>query len=490
MGIPIGLDVLFVHPPRNYKYLSQNLKRRSSYIIFPMGLIGLADLIERNGYSAKILNYTLEKMLDSKFLLSKYLKSSNPSIVAVDLHWILHSAGAIETLQFVKRHFPNIFTLLGGLSATAYAKEILEKYDFIDGIIQGEAEVPIVELLKHRDSLDQVPNLLYRINGQIKGNKITYVAKELDSFNFAKVQLIEHWREYLDKCEKKMRNSFPLEIARGCPYNCIFCGGSRFSNQKLNGRNKVIFRSPRRVVDDIKEIIALAHIDVIHFGYGVFPGTEQYFMQIQKLIREEKIDISAELEVWRLPASHEFLHDFAATYRKKKSVICFSPRSFSSAYRQKFHSLFGRFDNSFNFSEDQFQAFMKTATETGLRVILFYDVGYPFETTLDIMRNLLMATKINLQNFAYKRRIALLTEPIIMSPGSPSELFDTQLGMNIFTKTFAQHVQLNLDTPANATPFDISVNYRTSAISSRGINFFIRLMWLNNMLSYFPFLLY
>ncbi len=287
-----------------------------------------------------------------------------------------------------------------------------------------------------------------------------------------------------------MRNSFPLEVARGCPYNCVFCGGSRFSNQKLTHRDKVIYRSPRRVVDDNKEITTLANINVFHFGYGVFPGTEKYFMEIQKLIREEKLDVSAELEVWRLSISRKFLQDFAATYCKKKSVIVFSPRSFSASYRQKFHSLIGRFDNSFDFSEDQFQAFLNMVTEIGFRVILFYDVGYPFETTIDIVRNLLNAIKINLQNFGHKRRIALLTEPIIMARGSPSVLFDKQLGMRLFTKTFVEHVQLNLQTPMNATPFDVGVNYRTYSLSSSGINFFIRLMWLNNILSYFPFLLY
>ncbi len=459
-------------------------------MIFPMGLLGLADLIEREGYSAKILDYPLEGMLNRNFSLATYLKSANPSIIGVDLHWILHSAGAIETLQFVKKHFPNIFTVLGGLSATRYAQEIMQKYDFIDGIIQGEAEVPIIELLKHRDSLGQVPNLLFRDNGRIIDNKVTFVAQELDSLNFAKVQLIEHWQEYLEMCEKKMRNSFPLEIARGCPYNCIFCGGSRFSNQKLSNRNKVIFRSPRRVVDDIKELIALAHIDIIHFGYGVFPGTEKYFMEIQKLIREEKLEVSAELEVWRLPVSKEFLQDFATTYRKKKSVICFSPRHFSASFRQKFHSLAGSFDNSFDFSEDQFQCFLKNMVEIGLRVILFYDVGYPFETPTDILKNISNAMKMILQNFGHKRRIALLTEPIIMSPGSPSELFDKQLGMKHFTKTFVDHVELNSQTPMNATPFDVGVNYRTNAVSSRGINFFIRIMWLSNTLSYIPFLFY
>src|SRR4030042_5235733 len=221
-GTMPNLDVLFIHPPRNFKYLRTNSKRRSSFLLVPMGLFALADLLEREGYSAKILNYSLEYMLDRKFSLLQYLKIVNPRIVGVDLHWIVHSAGAIEILQFVKKHFPNTFTLLGGYSATFYAKEIMQRYEFIDGIIQGDAEIPLIKLIKQRSTLDKVPNLMYRLDGEIKDNSITYVAPELDSLNFAKLHHIEHWKEYLEKINKNLNYTFPIEVARGCPFNCIF----------------------------------------------------------------------------------------------------------------------------------------------------------------------------------------------------------------------------------------------------------------------------
>ncbi|OLS15058.1 MAG: Fe-S oxidoreductase [Promethearchaeota archaeon CR_4] len=455
-----------------------------------MGLIGLVDLLDREGYSAKILNYTLEKMLDRKFSLGRYLRKAKPSIVGVDLLWIVHSAGAIEILQFIKKQFPNIFTLLGGLSATYYAKEIMQNYDFIDGIIQGEAEVPIIQLLKHRSSLHEVPNLIYRENGRIKDNQITYVAKELDSLNFAKLQHVEHWKEYTQLIDKKVHTPFPLELVRGCPFNCIFCGGSHFTNQKVVKREKTIFRSPQRVVDDIRELRNLFHVDLIHFGYGVYSGVEKYFLEIQKLIREEKLEMNAGLEVWRLPINRQFFQDFAKTYGTTKSVISYSPRSLSASYRQKFHSLIGRFDNSYAFSDDQFLSFLKNIHEIGLRVILFYDIGYPFETYYDIVKNLLGVIKINLQNFSQKRRIALYTEPIMITPGSPADIIGHQFGLRSYTRTFKAHLELNLRTPANATPWDVGVNYRTDAISSRGINYLIRAMWGINNLSYFSFLFF
>src|SRR5271157_3070768 len=113
-----NLDILFIHPPRNFEYFGVNAKKRSAYMLMPMGLVGLADLIESEGFSPRILNYTLERQLDDKFSLLHYLKSTNPRIIGVDMQWVMHAAGAIDTVKFIKKHIPNMFTLLGGFSAT------------------------------------------------------------------------------------------------------------------------------------------------------------------------------------------------------------------------------------------------------------------------------------------------------------------------------------------------------------------------------------
>src|SRR5271157_3766788 len=485
-----NLDVLFIHPPRNFKYLSSNSNSRNSFLMFPMGLIGLSDLIEREGYSAKILDYTLEYLLDRKFSLGRYIKRANPSIVGVDLHWIMHSAGALEILEFVKTHFPDTFTLLGGYSATFYAKEILQKYDFIDGIIQGDAELPIIQLLKHRSNLNKVPNLIYRQEGRIKDNSITYVAQELDSLNFAKVQYIEHWSEYLDKTSKKMRFPFPIEVARGCPFNCIFCGGAKYSERRISRRDNVIFRSPRRVVDDIKEFMDLTRTNGIFYGHGVYPATERYFSEIQKLIREESLELHADLEVWRIPIRKSFLDDFTRTYLKSNSVIWFSVRNFSESFRKKINQLIGNFDNAFKFSNEQLNTFLNACREVGLRVILFYDLGNPFETISDTIKNILNCYKLGLLNLAHKRRVAMLSEPVHMSPGCPADLFEDKLGLRVLTKSFEERVKWNLKTPMRLTPWDVSVNYQTNIYSTRELNFLNRLVSGANYLSFVPFFLF
>jgi len=449
----------------------------------------MADLADREGFSARIINYSVERLLDRHYSLLRHLKGNEPSVLGADLHWIHHSAGAIDALRLVKQRFPGTFTLLGGFSATHYAREILRDYQFVDGIIQGDGEVPLVELLKQvngRQDFGEVPNLIYRDGERIVDNRITYVTTELDSFNFARLQFLDHWREYLQACEKLMHFSFSLEVARGCPFNCMFCGGARVSLKRLCNRSKTIFRSPHRVVDDIKELLDTSGDNGVYYGHGVYPATEAYFMEISRLLREEKLDIHADLEAWRLPVSRNFFRDFASTYQTDRSVIWFSNRSFSESYRRKMDGLVGNFDDSFHFTNRQFESFLQEAHRNGLAVQLFWDTNYPNETIIDSVKNIVGALRFFTKGLRQKARIAYWSESILVSPGSPVELAQEKFGLKVDTKTFADHVRLNLKRQMSLNPSDEVSNYRTN-IMPRIAGFLVNKVMLPlNFFSFFP----
>ncbi|MBD3230575.1 MAG: hypothetical protein GF329_20515 [Candidatus Lokiarchaeota archaeon] len=479
-----NFDMIFVHPPRNFEYLLSNIKVRSAYVMMPMGLLGLCDLLYRKGFSAKIINYPLEKILDLKFSLIKELKNVNFKVLGVDLHWVLHSAGGLDILRLVKKYFPNCFTLMGGYSATYFADEILSDHKYIDGIIQGDAEEPLVSLLKNLDSLDKVPNLIYRDeNGKIVNNKITYVAQELDSLNFAKVKYLDHWKEYINYNYEIMHFPWPVEMARGCIYNCVNCGGSSHSCKIISKRNNVVFRAPERVVDDLKDLMEVSDVKGIFYGHGLYPKTEDYFLEIQRLIREEKLDIHADLEIWRLPLSKKYARDFARTYNLEKSLLWFSVRSFSESYRKKYHEYFGNFDDAFNFSNKEIQELIDTTRLYDIPFRLFWDVGNPYETGLDLLFNVFTALKILVKNISKKDKVSMWSEPINISPGCPVELYSENFGVNMFVKSFKDYVELNRKSKMLLPPMDVTVNYRTNYLTRTGINLMNKAMTLINLIS-------
>ncbi|MFX0099053.1 MAG: cobalamin-dependent protein [Candidatus Hodarchaeota archaeon] len=474
-------DVIFIHPPRQFKPLKNPLHIRAQHLAMPMGLFSMADYLDRNGYSSKIINYSLEKRLNPRFSLHEKLKEHDFKVIAVDLHWINHCYGAMEILKLVKNKFPNAFTLLGGFSSSFYAKQILDNFEQVDGIIRGEAEVPIVELVKNLDSKEKVSNLMYRDDGKIRDNGISFISKDLDDYNFSKVKYVDHWKEYVYHIDDVLHLSWMVEIARGCPQNCMFCGGGSWAMQHVTGRKKFLMRSPERVIDDIKEILDVAKIKRIYLSHGIFNATKKFHYALQKLVRDENIEVGADLEAYRLPVEHAFIKDFANTYTKEYSMLWFSVRSFSESFRKKMRTLVGRFDSSFNFTDKDLDDFLKACTAHELPVRLFWDIGYPFENIFEAFKNFYKAMKLLIQNIPARKYVSAWTEPIITSPASPVERYCDELGLKIHTKTFIDYYKLMKYSRMRMMPLDITVNYRTSYFTTLELKILHRLTYMANL---------
>ena len=167
------LDCLIVHP-------TTRIKTRSSTnvltnVILPMGSIAIADYIDRNGFSTEIVHTGLEEMLNPSFTIEALFKEYTPTILGIDLHWYPHSYDALHAAETAKNTFENVFIVLGGFTASCFAEEILQKFDYVDAIVKGDAEIPMLDLLNDRSSgnLSNIPNLFYRENSSIKKSKKT-----------------------------------------------------------------------------------------------------------------------------------------------------------------------------------------------------------------------------------------------------------------------------------------------------------------------------
>ncbi|MEM3714411.1 MAG: hypothetical protein QXF82_05625, partial [Nitrososphaeria archaeon] len=167
-----------------------------------------------------------------------FVKSINSKIYAIDLHWFFHSEGGIQLAEMCKKYHPNSIVILGGFTATWFYEEILSKHNYVDAIALGEAEQSIVRLvnayLKNQD-LSEVPGIAYRENNLIK-TTMSSPPPTLDDLNFIELSLLQNWKNYLKiGLEGYNDNNIPLfwvTIARGCIYNCIYCGGC-YNSYKL-----------------------------------------------------------------------------------------------------------------------------------------------------------------------------------------------------------------------------------------------------------------
>ncbi len=438
------LDVIFLHVPKLVNYY-----RPVNHFIWinflPMGLLGLADLLENCGIASQVVHMGVEWIDDHNFSILEYIREKAPRIVAMDLHWHHQSFDVIELVKKIKAASPQTYILLGGFTASFFHEEIMRNFDEVDGIIRGEAEVPILELasvlLQGKDDLFSVPNLTWRRKGRILVNSLSYVAseKELNHLSFTNFPLLKNYATYIRylgqffyvKGVSKQKNfwmyslkspMYDLTVGRGCPFQCTWCGGGRSSLETITGRTAVTFRSVESVLQSIKEAIAYGY-ETFHVCFDPYPQRPHYFLDLFARIREEKIRMECFFESFGLPTK-DFIQSFKATFPGPKSLIALSPEAGSERLRE-IHKGHSYSNQALLESLDQ----LKTA---GVFCDLFFTLGVPFEKEEDIQQTIRLQ-KVVRHRYPNVRGIRTFT--IEMEPGSPWHLDPEEYGV----KTSLQH---------------------------------------------------
>ncbi|MBY8989628.1 MAG: cobalamin-dependent protein [Candidatus Lokiarchaeota archaeon] len=480
-----SFDVIFIHPPRvlNPDHKKRAKTVRSVYLFIPMGIFAIADTLEREGFGVKIVNYPLERYLNPNWSLKDYLRTIDFKICGIDLHWIHNAHGAIEIARIVKEEKPNVKVILGGFSASYFHTQILKYYRSIDGIIRGEGEIPLlkyVQNINQNHPLDSVPNFSYRnSSNHIKTNPLSYTAKTLDNLNFTNVSLLKNAKHYFEDCSKVMGISVNLPIGRGCPFNCPFCGGGQRALQNLSGRDKVILRSPEKVIDDITFIKDTYKVQSLFFGHGAYPANLKYWKTLFGLIQKEKLDIGADLEIWRLPFPKEMWKIFSKTFSRRYSSVGISPRTLSSKVHQKIAKIC---DPTFKFPENQIEDLIKNANLFRRTLRIWLTVGFPFQTRLDVQKDFNFGVKCMLKyGRTILKPITIMSEPYHIFPGSPAfespKIFDINLKYNSFPQLERFFKQAKMSFFYNA------INYDTKILSQTSIRTLNMLLFLSTALT-------
>ncbi|RLB60713.1 MAG: hypothetical protein DRI90_13105, partial [Deltaproteobacteria bacterium] len=163
----------------------------------PMGLFALADRVDRLGHDVEIVHLGVELQTDRTFNLSDALVDSSPDLVGLSLHWHHQLADVLGQVVAIRAALPGVHLTVGGLTATAFDRELLERYRAIDTIVRGDGELPLEQLLGclvAGTELESVVNLTWRRGGEIVRNPLSWFADEatLSATDFARLDLLRH----------------------------------------------------------------------------------------------------------------------------------------------------------------------------------------------------------------------------------------------------------------------------------------------------------
>jgi clorobiocin biosynthesis protein CloN6 len=454
-----GPPVLFIHPTKQGLRFRSDPKMGRPYGLLPVGLPALVNVLRQNGIQVKGIDQSLEIQINPSFNISNWLMSQRGvKVILIDLHWYEHCFGAIDIAQAGKRTHPDAWVVLGGLSASGFARDILESFPEVDVIVRGDAEKPLLEMVQHLlaatdrptalSGLSQIPNLTYSTPEGVVENELGYTAstEDLDQLDYVDLSFLEHSREYLVHeyvvtdlgMARQALNTDPflgrwVTTARGCKYECAYCGGCKSAHKLLAGRNGIVSRSPEIVVDELVRLQEMG-VHQASLAYDIAELGEAYWSKFFQLYNEKDAHIGLYNEFFQMP-SVEFVHAYMECADMKHSCVTLSPLSGNERVRRL---------NGKHFSNSQLFDMLALLSQYPSYLIVYFSLNLPGETNETFQETLALATDI--YHYYPNSHLKILNSVHTIDPLSPMNVRAERYGVESSMKSFMDFYNYCKDT--------------------------------------------
>jgi len=221
--------ILLVHPlGYNAAAAGKDISRMAN-IMPPLGLASIAAYLEREKFSADIIDCYAHPDSDTK--IEAYLRREQPA-------WIGFSCttssflDAVRLAKLAKEVLPDIRTVFGGAHVSALKGQLLSDFPVADILVIGEGEETLRELMASGfEQALSVAGLVWRnAQGLPEFSGARTQSLELDSLPFPAYDKLEGYPEAysLPIFNYPKAPSTSCISSRGCPYACTYCDRSVF----------------------------------------------------------------------------------------------------------------------------------------------------------------------------------------------------------------------------------------------------------------------
>jgi B12-binding domain/radical SAM domain protein len=443
-------DLILIHPPSVYDFreksimfgpMSDLVPSTPIFEMYPIGFLTMANYLVRRGLSVRIVNLAY-RMLDSKdFDVERFIRKLRPRAFGIDLHWLPHCQGSTEIARIIKKYHSLTPVIFGGFSSSYFYRELIG-FDQVDYIVRGDStEEPLFQLMDTIRSgelsrLRNVPNLVWKDNGNVIANPITNISTDLSEIDFDYRLMFKEVLKYRDiKSIVPFSDWFrypitTIPVIRGCNNECSGCGGSKSAFKNFACRTKPAFREPGKLVEEIKVI--QRHIKSPVFLLGdLNDNGQEYVGKFFKYASVLNKDIQMFFEFFRPPDNSFF--DMA---HKTFSNVCYeiSPDSHDEVIRKKMGKRFSNKEliNSIKYALDK----------GGMRFDLYFMTGLPGQTKKSIMETVDFC-KVIYEEIGWDKRFMPFISPMapFLDPGSRAFEEPEKFGYKLTRKNLKDHIE-------------------------------------------------
>ncbi len=405
--------------------------------MYPLGFVSLSHYLTSHGFDVRIINIAYKMLSDPHYDAEKEIKKLKAFAFGIDLHWLPHAQGSLELARIVKKHHPQTPVIFGGLSSTYFHQELIT-YPQVDFVLRGDStEMPLLLLmsaLKNGEGFNDIPNLTYKENGEVKINQTNWVPEDLNQYplDYSHIirSVIKHkdlsgpvpfygWQEY------------PITAVftcRGCSYHCGTCGGSQESYKEFCHRQKPAYRDAELVASDLYQIARYFKGPIFILG-DIFQPGEEYARKLLSLLRKQKLDNHVVLEFFDIPPS-DSLNMIAASIPHLN--IQLSPET----HDPKIRATFGRpYDNQK--MEQMIEKILKLGCH---KFDLFFMIGLPGQDMQSVMETVEYIDHL-LERLGKSKKLFPYISPLapFLDPGSRVFENPKEYGYKLFYHTLEEH---------------------------------------------------
>jgi len=459
------MRVRLVHVP---KFVAPHGTLDAVFVNIPaMGLYGLADVLDRRGHDARLVHLGVERLLLGRAGLADTVRAEGGvDLVGFSLHWHHQLASTLAEIEAFHAAYPEVPIVVGGLTASIFAAELLERAPGVTWVIRGEGEQPLVALVEALESgrgLEAVPNLSRRVDGRVvhapasfhatpaSWAKVAYGRPELlpGAPGFSPRYSFDA-RAQASADYANPRRLFYLETGRGCTRSCAFCGGGAAAYRQFFGRPRPGFRAWDDVLADLVRL-QQAGYDAVYVSYDPPPISDAYYSVLFNRAFREGLTLQMEFEAFDLHTP-VFWDGFANAFGRAGTRVAFSPEVADAAVRRRF--------KGFGYANADLEANVRHLAGLGVTSVLYFTL-FP-GTTPDQAR----AMRDWHDELRARYGAEILTMPIEMEPGAPWHLVPARWGLEGARRTFDAFLARHRDVQTVGRDLPTELGYRFDEVDA------------------------
>ncbi|UCH92160.1 MAG: amino acid adenylation domain-containing protein [Candidatus Aminicenantes bacterium] len=418
------------------------------------GLLYIASFLRRNGIDAYCqwndFNRTTAALKEN---VRQLLSDLQPTILGISMKWFPHIARVFEICKIVKEYNPAIIVVVGSNTASFYKEEII-RYECIDYVIAGDGELPLLEICAGKE---YIPNSVYKKDGKVVINPITYVQDEKSGSDFYFSHLDEIFVNPLDPF---LAPYFYINTGKGCSQRCIYCAGCQEVQAKTFNRPKPFLRGIEEVRKDIIASLKYTANFMYDFDLPLYDSLD-YYRQIW-----EGIDLSdyfCKFYFWMLPKPG-FLELVTQTF--KYVCINIDLCSLSERHRLKLSSM--KLVKPQPTDEALFEFFARCEQYDNVEVVINHITGLPYFSLEDIQLSQHALAKIIKRYSCFK---GMDWGRLHAQPGATIVATCENYNMHSYAKTFEDFLYYSeLNLKEEIYPNLLTYNYPYIYSMDEGLN--------------------